>query len=69
MARCLRERRESPQGAPTHREEVYDAELIEEDVVLEWYRDPNGSKDVREAVKILVEWLEKAEGSDSDDDS
>lgn len=39
----------------------FDADLLEEEVIFKWYRKNEGRKDVREAVKIYVDWLENAE--------
>lgn len=39
----------------------FDSDLLEEEVIFKWYRKNDGRKDVREAVKVYVDWLENAE--------
>lgn len=46
-----------------------DGELLEEEVVFKWYRKPEGSKDVRESVKMVIDWLENAEEESEEEES
>lgn len=47
----------------------FDGDLLEEEQILKWFRKPEGSKNVREAVKVIIEWLETAEEeSDEEED-
>lgn len=47
---------------------LYDCDVLEEKEVIEWYRLPNGPKNVRDAVKVVVEWIEADDDDDEDDD-
>lgn len=47
---------------------MYDEDLIEEESIFKWYRKDGGREDVRESVKVIVEWLENAEEESGDED-
>lgn len=47
---------------------LYDEDLLEEDVIKTWFDDKKGRKDVRENVRVIVEWLENASEEDSGDE-
>lgn len=46
---------------------LYEGDVLEEEEIFKWYRDVNGRQDVRDAVKVVVDWLENAD-EESDDD-
>jgi len=64
--------------APLVLKALYDADLVEEDLILAWYRKTNAggvldvpesaAKEVRAAAKPFVEWLEEASDSEEDDE-
>jgi translation initiation factor 5 len=47
---------------------AYDTDLLEEDTILTWYKEKRGREDVRDAVRVIVEWLENASEEDEGDD-
>jgi translation initiation factor 5 len=49
---------------------AYDAELVEEEAICKWHKSAAGRADVKEAVHVIVEWLENAseEEDEADDD-
>lgn len=47
---------------------AYDADVVEEEHIFKWYKKENGPEDVRQAVKVIVDWLEQSDEEDSDDD-
>jgi translation initiation factor 5 len=59
---------ESPKLFPFVLKALYDADLLEEDVIVAWFNAAAGRKDVREAVREVVQWLENASEEGSDDD-
>lgn len=47
----------------------YDSDVLEEERIFMWFRNPNRSEEVRASVSDVVEWLENAdEDEDGDDD-
>ena len=44
----------------------YDRDYVEEDSVLDWYRQTNESNEVRKKCEIFVNWLKNAEEEESD---
>lgn len=47
---------------------AFDGDLLEEEVIFKWYKKEGGREDVRQAVKVIIEWLENAEEESDDDD-
>lgn len=48
---------------------LYDGDAMEEDLILQWFKEGNGRQDVRESVRVIVDWLEEAsEEEDGDED-
>jgi translation initiation factor 5 len=48
---------------------LYDTDLLEEEKIMAWFNDSKGRKDVRESVRVIVDWLENAsEEEDSGDE-
>lgn len=48
---------------------AYEAEVVEEEHILKWFRKEDASIDVREAVKPVVEWLENADEESDEEHS
>lgn len=49
---------------------AYDADVIEEEHILEWYRNEGSDTDVRKAVRVIIEWLEQEEeGSEEEEET
>jgi translation initiation factor 5 len=46
---------------------AYDTDLLEEETILAWYKEKRGREDVRDAVRVIIEWLENASEEDDDD--
>lgn len=46
---------------------AFDNDVIEDKVIQEWYKE-EGPQEVRDAVKVVVEWIETAEEAGSDDE-
>ncbi|KAF9578311.1 nudix (nucleoside diphosphate linked moiety X)-type motif 2 [Lunasporangiospora selenospora] len=47
--------------APIMMKALYDAELVEEDVMLSWYDLPNTDEDLKKKCAVFVTWLRSAE--------
>lgn len=45
---------------------AWEADVVEEEHIFKWYRKMDGRADVREAVKVIIDWLENDEESDED---
>lgn len=45
---------------------LWEGDVLEEEAIFTWYKDINGRQDVRDSVKVVVDWLESA---DEDGDS
>lgn len=46
----------------------YDSDIVEEEQILAWYKKEGGREDVRESVKVIIDWLEEGEEASDDDD-
>lgn len=46
---------------------AYESDALEEEQIFKWYRK-DGRADVRQSVKVIIEWLETAEEEESDDE-
>lgn len=47
---------------------LYDEDMLEEEVIKTWFHDKKGRKDVRENVRVIIEWLENASEEESGDE-
>ena len=48
--------------------QLYDQEVLEEDIIKEWFYSPRPLADnIKAEIKKLIDWLETAEEDDSDD--
>lgn len=48
---------------------LYDGQLLEEEVIFAWFRSAEGRSDVRDAVKVIIDWLENAEEESDEEES
>lgn len=46
----------------------YDADVLEEEEIMKWFEKEDGRADVRESVKVIVDWLKNADEEDSDEE-
>lgn len=47
---------------------LYDTDLVEEEVIMAWFNNAKGREDVREAVKVIIDWLQDASEASSDEE-
>lgn len=47
---------------------AFDGDILEEEVIFKWHRKSDGRKDVREAVQVIIDWLEMAEEESEDEE-
>lgn len=45
---------------------AWEGDVVEEEHIFKWYEKTDGRGDVREAVKVVVEWLQKEESEDEE---